>query len=435
MSLHLIELQDHALSVRTPDAVLARSPGFANIAGGAPLFGDAARARARLHPREHFNQFWSQLNLDPLIVKNKFFRHAADLAHSHLAELTQALVMPEGAVIAAPSSYNRNQLAVLLGIVKQCSFAATGLVDLALLQAATTGSAECIIIDLQLHQAVLSRFATREGYLVKEQTIAVPFAGLVTLQEAWTGLITEEFITQSRFDPLHAAESDQYVHDRLEQWIAATLDNDKALLEINMKGVVHQALVTRAQLEQRAQPVYERIARELAGLRSANTDLIVRESQFHLPGLAQRLTGLRPLDDDAAMVACVQHFDYIRRPADRLQFITRLPLVGSAQSAPIGVTRQPSHVLFKHRALPLAAGKLLFGTPPADLTGARVLQLPFSGYVALVRTARGVQLEVHASTSVLCNGKPAQDGQILALGDTLQLPDTELRLIVVEQGA
>lgn len=438
MSAHLIELHDHAISVHTRDAVLARSPGFANIAGGNPVFGEAARLQARLHPREHFNQFWSQLSLDPLAVKNKYFRHTADLAHRHLATLTQPLQIAGDAVIAAPGSYNRTQLAVLLGIVKQCAFSATGLVDLSLLQAAGSPADDCIIVDLQLHQAMLSSFRKTDGHLVKERGVTVPFAGLLALHEAWTGLITDEFILQSRFDPLHTAETDQFVYDNLEQWIAASLTNDKVLLEINLKGAVHQARVARAQFEQRAETVFARIAKELAGLRGPATAVHIRASQLQLPGLVQSIPGLLALNDEVLMATCLQHLDYIRRPADKLQFITRLPLTGLV-SAPPPQPRLPTHVLFNHKALPLPSGRLLFGSPPAGLDSIRVLPLAvasgFSGAAALVRTAHGVQLELHTKVPVFCNGVPALNGQPLVLGDTLQLGQgSELQLIVVEPG-
>jgi hypothetical protein len=440
VSLHLIELHDHGVSVRAPDhTLLVRSPGFANIASGSPVFGDAARQRARLHPREHFTQFWSQLNLDPLPVKHRQIRHAADLAHGHLAALTQPLHMNDGAIIGAPGTYNRNQLAVLLGIVKQLPFDAVGLVDLALLQAAASGAEESAILDLQLHQAVLSRFRRVDGHLTREQVVAVPFAGLVALQEAWTSLITEEFILQSRFDPLHTAETDQYVYDRLEQWIGMLLEQDRALLEINMKGTVHQAWLERAQLEQRAQAVYARIAAELASLRGPGTALHVRAQHLYLPGLAQSFPGVIALDDDAAMAACVQHLDYIRRPPDRLQFITRLPLTDAAPIAAPQPVRRPTHVLFNHSALPLPAGRIVFGSAPQDLQGARVVPLPSTntgdGGIALVRGARGLQLELHTAVPVTVNGAPAQHDQMLSLGDTVRIGDTELRLILVEQGA
>ena len=57
--MHLITLQDHDVRVLTPDDLLARSPGFAHIAGTDPVFGEAARQQARLHPRLSFNQFWA----------------------------------------------------------------------------------------------------------------------------------------------------------------------------------------------------------------------------------------------------------------------------------------------------------------------------------------------------------------------------------------
>lgn len=439
MSAHLIELHDHAISVRSQDAVLARSSGFANIAGGTPVFGEAARLQARLHPREHFNQFWSQLSLDPLAVKNKYFRHSADLAHRHLATLTDPLQIAGDTVIAVPGSYSRTQLAVLLGIVKQCAFAATGLVDQALLQAAGSPADDCIIVDLQLHQAMLSSFRKTGGHLVKDRVVTVPFAGLLALHEAWTGLITDEFILQSRFDPLHTAETDQFVYDNLERWIAATVANDSVQLEINLKGTMHQARLARVQFEERVQPVFARIAKELAGLRGPDTAMHMRASQLQLPGLAQSIPGLLALDGAVLMEACLQHMDYIRRPSDKLQFITRLPLAGRV-SAPPPLPRMPTHVLFNHRALPLTPGRLVFGTPPAGLDRIRVLPLPvedgFSGAVALVSTTQGVQLELHTKVAVTCNGLPAQSGQALVLGDTLQLGrGSKLRLIVVEPGA
>jgi hypothetical protein len=436
---HLIELRDHDLRVRSEQELLARAPGFANIAGKAPVFGDAARRQARLYPREHFNQFWSQLSLDPLAVKNRHFRHAADLAYGQLADLTRAYGLEHGAIIAVPSSWTRAQLAVLLGIVKQCSFKVAGLIDLSVLMAAGSPAADSVILDLQLHQAVLTRLRKENGVLVKESVVTVPYAGLLALQEAWTGLVTEEFIRQSRFDPLHNAETDQFIHDNLEPWIASTLAQDSVALEINLKGTLHQARLTRAQLEQRAQTVYARIAKELAALTGSETVLHVAASQLHLPGFLQRFPGAVALDDEATMALCLKHVEHIQRPDHNLQFITRLPLEGKVTVAAPQV-RQPTHVLFNHRALPLPAGRLVFGAPPADLADARVLSLPasagFSGAIAVLRTPRGVLLELHTEAPVSCNGAAARNGQTLALGDTLKLgQDTQLQFIVVEQVA
>jgi hypothetical protein len=59
----------------------------------------------------------------------------------------------------------------------------------------------------------------------------------------------------------------------------------------------------------------------------------------------------------------------------------------------------------------------------------------FSGAISLLRTNKGVQLEIHTAEPVLHNGQPAQNGQMLVLGDGLQLGQSALtlQLIVVEQ--
>lgn len=435
---HLIELKDPGISVRNQNEVLARSPGFANIANKEPVFGEEARQLARLHPRQNFNQFWTQLSLDPLVLKNPHFRHAADLAHSHLDQLTKGLDFEHGAIIAAPSNYNRNQLGVLLGIAKQLPFAPVGLVDIALLEAAGSEAPEAIIIDLQLHQAVLTSFRHAEGYLVKDRVVLVPASGLLALQDAWTSMIADEFIRQSRFDPHHNAETEQFVYNELPQWITASQRQNELLLEINHKGTVHQARLTRDHFDQRARSVFTRIARELEMLRTPASALHTAAANLSLPGLSQFLPGLIALDEDSTMAACVRHLKQIRRQPDSLSFVTRLPLdkAASAAAAPVQF-RIPTHVLFRHKAIALPTGRLLFGTPPANLDCARVVPIPELanvGAVALVRSQRGVKLEIHDEVPVLLNGRAASTDQNLGLGDLLSIGPqaTDLQLITVE---
>ena len=434
---HLIELKDSAIGIRNTEAELARSPGFANIANKAPVFGEDARQMARLHPRQSFNQFWAQLSLDPLVLKNRFFRHNADLAHSHLQILTQDIDLGDGAILAVPSHYNRNQLAVLLGIVKQCHFDAVGLVDLSLLQAGASEAESCIIIDLQLHQCVLSSFRRVGEHLVRDHVVQIPASGLLTLQDAWCNMITDEFIRQCRFDPHHNAETEQYIYNQLPQWIEYSARDNEVLAEINHKGTVHQAHLTREQFDQHGKALYLRIARELDTLRTPETTVHTSAANLALPGLSLHLPGLVTLDDDSSVSTCMHYLDHIRRPSDSLPFITRLPLVENAMSVPLLQTRQATHVLFRHRALPLPAGRLLFGTAPTGLDCARVVpvpELPAGQALALTRGTRGAKLELHGAAPQLGDGNSATDGQPLPLGSLLRLTPKgpDLQLITVE---
>ncbi len=437
----LIELQDNNICVRDHDIVLVRSPGFASIAGSVPVFGEAAREQARQHPRHSFNQFWSQLSLDPLIIKNKHFRHTADLAYSHLDSLTKPLNLDNGVVLGVPSNYSRTQLSVLLGIVKQYAFDTVGLVDLALLQAAgvqaVSQSDECIIIDMQLHQTVLTSFRKVDGHLLKERVVQVPFSGLIALQDGWVNMITDAFITQSRFDPQRDAESEQFIANQLGNLITSSRSNNELLLEINLKGTIHQARMTRENFEQKSQTIFARINKELSELRTPASEVYIAAGHMNLPGLTQAITGLIAMDDDVAITSCRQHIEHIKGGSGGLQFVTRLPLEKSAVgNTPATQARLPSHVVIQHRALMIPFGRLTIGSGPADLESARVMPLglsDFSGAIALVRNNKGLQLELHTSSEVLHNGQPARSGQSLAMGDNLRLGKNELQLIIVEQ--
>lgn len=442
MTPHLIEIQDRSICIRNAGDVVARSPGFVSIAGDKPVFGDAALEQARLNPRFSFNHFWSQLSLDSLPFKSKHFRHTADMAYSHLDSMTRPLGIEHGAVLAVPSNYTRSQLGVLLGLIKQCAFEPVGLVDLALLQAAASNANDCIVIDLQLHQAVLSRFVRSGGHLIKDRVVPVPFAGLLALQDAWINMVCEEFVRQSRFDPRQNAEAEQYVANHLRRWMAQSASGLDMLAEINLKGSVHQAHLTHEQFELRVQPLFARINAELNELRHPDSALHVATSQVGLPGLMRCIPALIALDDDLVAANSLQHLGAIKRPGDNLQFVTRLPLASTAATTGTasGVqSRIPTHVVLQHRAIALPAGKLTFGTPAVAAGSARIVPVDtslFSGAISLQRGARGVLLELQGTTSVLCNGKPAADGQTLLIGDRLQLGDTnglELQMIVVEQ--
>jgi hypothetical protein len=434
---HLIELQDHSLSIRAPGEILAQSPGFASIAGKAPVFGEEARQIARLHPRESLNQFWGQLSMDPLGIKTPHFRHTADIAHSHLQALTRDVDFEHGAILGVPSSYSRNQLGVLLGIVRQCPFNAVGLVDLALLQAAGSEADECIVIDLQLHQAVLTRFQRLDGMLVKDKVTPVPAAGLLALQDAWTNMITDEFLRQSRFDPKHNAETEQYLYNQLENWIDSCRSNNELQVELNHKGTVYQAQLAYDQFIQRSRNVYARIVKELEVLKARETALHIRTSHLHLPGLTLNIPGLIALDEDITLATCLQHLDHIRRPADNLQFITKLPVAKSIAltSAAALPARLPTHVLMEHKAVALPSGKIAFGKPASTLNLARVVPLPAGtrGSVVIERQPRAVVATASAEAGLMCNGAPLETSQPLQLGDVLAWPNgPTLQLITVE---
>jgi hypothetical protein len=432
---NLLELKDTLLCLRSAQGVLASAPGVASIAHKEPLFGEAAQQIARLFPHQNFNQFWQQLSLDPLLIKTKLFRHHADLAYAQLQQLCQGHNLSDGVVVAAPSYYSRAQLSVLLGILKQCPFKTLALVDHQLLQAASTGAADCVLLDLQLHQAVLTSFRVVDGMLQKDRVLQVPSAGLLALHEAWSSAVVAAFLQQSRFDPTHSAETEQYIATQLPTWLHASNAQTELLIELNHKGKVYQARLQHAQFIEQSKALYARVERELVQLRGPQSALYGQASLLALPGLASAFAGIATLADDAALTASLQHKAALLKPAEALRFITKLPL--AAVNGGAGSLRQPTHMLYQHEAIALPQGKLLLGTPRTTASSAgayaRVVRLPdFTGAVVLQRTLRGLSLDASDVESLRCNGTTVQPGHELTLGDTLQVGPHVFKFIAVE---
>jgi len=429
MSVHIIELNDRNVRLRRRDDILVQSPGFANVVDKQPIFGDDARRVARLHPRQTYTQFWSQLSLDPLINSNTHFRHQADLAFSHLNAISAQHALKEEVIFAVPSNYNRNQLSILLGLVKSCPFDAVGLVDMPVLIAGNAGTNELTVyLDIQLHQSVLTTFSNRDGKVMRDKVVQIPGTGLLALYDAWANMVTDEFIKQSRFDPQHNAETEQFVHNQLDEWIGKVLRDNEILMEINNKGSVYQARVNSGHFEQRTRQIFGRIKTELDTLMGSDYALHVPRAQSQLPGLGLYLGNIQGIDDDLLLDNCLQHLEHIKGDPDALSFITSLPTVGAVKktvSAAPQAAHAASHVLVGHKAYAIPATfRVDNGSIEADSQGS--LRVSHNG--------SGVALDYPDTGAISINGAPISADSALKSGDLISLTgaNPSLQLIQVE---
>jgi hypothetical protein len=439
VSTHVIELNDRNLRLRNHDDILVQSPGFANIADKKPRFGEEARRIARLQPRQTFTQFWSQLSLDPLANANDHFRHHADLAFAHLNEIASQHNLKDDVIFAVPSNYNRNQLSILLGLVQSCEFDAVGLVDLPLLVAGYASNQEMTVyMDIQLHQSVLTTFTAGDGKFTRDKVVQIPGTGLLALHDAWANMVTDEFIKQSRFDPQHNAETEQYVYNQLENWIAEALRDNEILMEINNKGSVFQARVNRGHFEQRTRNVFGRIKTELEGLAGGQFALHLPDHHASLPGLGLYLNNIHAVEESRLMENLLRHADHIKGKPGSLSFVTSLPadMSTAVKTAVDSDNYVPSHVLINNKAFTLPAS-LAYGPMNGSNSSSGVIQVAAvggSGEIRLSLSGEGAVLDYQGEGSIELNGSKAAARESLKLGDVIKLPgaNTTLRLIQVE---
>jgi hypothetical protein len=374
VSLAVLELNDAELVIGDAGGVLARSPGFAHLVPERIVVGEAARSRSRLDPRRTISQFWLRLGTEPLHQVTPHARHHADLAYHQLLHLHELAGKPAELLLAVPGSFGREQLAILLGIAERCPFRAAGLVDSALAAASTVAlPGAALHLELQLHQSVLSRLVREDGMLVRGEVRTVPGTGLAQLQERWARRAAAAFIQQTRFDPLHAAATEQQLCDRLPAWLAALSAEDDVSAELQHGPNRYRATLRAAEMLDAVHPVYQQLLEALAR-DGGDGAMLLGPHAARLPRLAERIPGAIALDADAAIRGALQHAALIRGTERALRFITRLPArpaapaattaLPTATASPVGAMQPPApaavptHLVAGTRALRLSPGTL-----------------------------------------------------------------------------
>jgi hypothetical protein len=463
-----LELNDAgviAVRDRVDSAVaIPASPGYAVVDGAAIVTGDDARLRSRLKPRFTHTRFWDALDTSPLSRPFPNTLSRADLAHAHLQQIWNDVRGRDRsvteAVLAVPGWYSLEQLGLILGMAQACEMAVNGMIDSALASAAGTkdprasARAQVVHLDLHLHRIAAARIS-RDNHLVREETVVDDGAGLIPLYDAWATFVAQAFVRQTRFDPLHSAQSEQTLYNHLPAWLDSLLDADEASVSMSSSGKRHSVTLTRAQLVSSASPYYDPIAALAVSVMPAGDPglLLVSHRLGALPGLVERLTRdvadelvvLAPEAAAAGALAYEKHGPSSPKDEGALTFLTRLHLnEHGAPTAPEPMVerpandaRSPTHVLYDGVAHPLDPEPFLLGVSIPE--GRRGLNLigetaGVSRYHCSIYRANGrFVVEDHSKFGSFLNGRRVHERAPLSAGDKLRLgsPGVEVQLIEV----
>ncbi len=473
-----LELHDAGLlTVDESGAIGPVSPGYALWDGGDVVTGQAALGRAREAPRFAHHRFWQDLDTEPLGRPFPSDLSPADLAHAHLSEIHRSL--PDGVrqlLLAVPGCFSARQLGLILGIARACRLPVAGMVDAAVAATPVAAAAaghpghRFLHLDLHLHRAVLTELAMstppggaqeRQATVVRRRVKVDAEVGLVALQDAWARRIAELFVHATRFDPLHAAASEQILYNRMPRWLDAMRSRELIEVSLGPAGQERTIELTRPDMVSAADACYDRL-RELALslMRTGESiTLLLAPGVAELPGLARRLDGLRgvttvPLPAGAAAAGALLVRDQIRAagapaagasdPASSLPFVTRIsfeappeqwpPEEPAAAAVLEPAPRRPTHLVHDGLAYPLTGGSFHLGRA---LGGAHGLELErLAGGVSrqhctLVQRGGELVVEDHSTHGSFVNGERVDGQATLEIGDRLRLGDVELLLIAV----
>ncbi len=448
MTLLAAHLNDAGLAFTDGERILCREPGFALLEDDGLVTGRQAWACASLKPRRIQNAFWMNLSTEPLADAR--FRHlsAADIASNQLETLWARVARPgDRLALAVPEYMDNASLGLLLGIAMELDIPVVGMVDAAV--AATRReyvNAVPVHVDLSLHRAMLTRLS-QDGQVQYERSAVVDEAGMLDLYDIWLRMIAETFVQQSRFDPLHTAETEQALRDSILDWLATAASRDKVAMEIEYRGITHRAEIESLEFVSAATPVYQAIVSNLRALCRAGDmpALQLSDRAARMPGLADTLTArvggeIFVLEPGATARGLARRCP-AGRPGSAVSLLRHLPwdqarvevrIEGGQQGA------QPTHVLFDDTATPVGTGTLVLGTQPAD--GEHWLDIGqdapgVSRRHCTIGTNNGQCVVTdHSRYGTFLNGHRIDGSAALQSGDVIRVgtPGVELRMIIVE---
>ena len=394
MSIAIIEINDCGLCCGNAQGEIFVSPGYALVTKQGITTGNAALEKAYLQPQQSFNQYWRQLNLSPLSSPTPQARHNADLAYAQLLQLHQESGSPEEIIFATPGSFDRDQLSIVLGLAKASPFKTLGLVDSAVAAASQLNTSlaknnQLLHLDIQLHQLVLTRLSV-DNHIERTDVDVMTDIGLTTFYDNWARYIADQFIQQYRYDPLHTAQGEQQLYDSLPSWLEKINDHQELAVSLDSPQGSYRLNLNRNALLASNQGKLEQLQQKLDSLLGQNDTLIASHRTNLLPGLATQLGTVNTLPANAAVLGCLENIDSIKGSEENIHFVTQIPNQKSSSSPkieehqsapvisvpeikesdskikpetqpevkPIADRREPTHVLYQHRAQ--AIGDVLF---------------------------------------------------------------------------
>lgn len=450
MSLLAFHLNDAAISIHDADRVLYREPGFALLEDEGLTTGNDAFSQARLKPRFIHNHYWSELRTEPL--SDRRFQHlsAADIVSRQLEQMWQR-VTGDAVVVAVPAYMETASLGLFLGIAAELEIPVAGMVDAAV--AATRREYQGAVpvhVDLGLHSAILTRLS-QAGHVQVDRAEIIDDCGVIALYDAWIRQIAEAFVQQSRFDPLHTAETEQMLQDRLKDWLIAAAAGETVQMDIEYRGIDHRAEMESLELVATAAPVYHRIVSNLRALYRADETpaLQLSDRAARMPGLADILTArvggeLYVQEPGATARGLLARCGDMRPGQGAVSLVRKLPwdqapVAAPADNAPRH-SGQPTHALFNDRAYAIDGEPLVLGTQTGGATRSIELQQDMPGvsrqHCALQQENGQCIIRDYSRYGTFLNGHRIEDSAVLQVGDLVRLgtPGYELRLITTETG-
>ncbi len=453
MSAAVLQLDDTRITLASraaPGEPVYAEPAFCWIDGDQLRTGNEAFAVLRQRPREVKDQYVFRLTTQPLADRRFSRLTPADL----LAEQIESAISrmphkPSELVICAPGYMGAPQLGIVLGICQSLGLPVVGLCDqvIAATRSAATGLA-LLQVNLGLHAAIVSvvdQTENNEAQLLRHDVIEN--AGVLALRTAVLQTIAAEFVKQSRFDPLHNAQTEQLLEDRLDSWLALAESDEQVECALTHAGADHRAVIPALDLLAAFSSRYQLIVDGIRAAHGSGQSLVVQlgHAAARFPGLEATIkarTGATTvcLEADAATIGAAARYDDVKASGGS-RLVSLLPLDAQPMSVMPSSdalhAKAPTHLLATSEAFAIQTQAISIGS--GELDAPRRLQVAGSA-AGVSRNHCTVKIERgqcvvsdHSRYGTFLNGNRINGSAILQTGDVLRVgtPGIEYALIRV----
>jgi hypothetical protein len=446
-----IHLNDADITVFDGERLVYREPGYAWLGETRLTTGNEAFAHSRIDPRRIQHRYWSELTVTPFSDNRFSHLSAADLASTQLEHVwKQCGAGVDELVVAVPAYMTTENLGLFLGIASELDLPVVAMVDAAV--AATRREykdAVPVHVDLSLHQVSLSRLA-QPGMTQTDKTEMLPDAGINALYDLWLRTLSEAFVQQSRFDPLHTAKTEQMLLDGLAGWLRQASSKGHVSMELESGGRTYTAEIESLALIGAAAPVYQQIARMLRTLYRAEDQpaIQVTDRVSRMPGLTDMLTArvggeVFVLEPGATVRGALARCRGSSNAATGVSLLRQLPWDQSsvdigAHSTERNAAGVPTHLLFGHSAYEIGNLPLVLGSQEGADDRFVALESEMPGvsrrHCALARKNGQCVLEDYSRYGTFLNGHRIDGTSVLQVGDSLRIgsPGYEFELITTD---
>ena len=267
-------------------------------------------------------------------------------------------------------------------------------------------------IDLQLHQTVLTKIQSdSETRVLDSQNIKN--VNMLSIEKNIEKIISDELISQSRFDSHHNAETEQLLYNKLSEVISALENNSSYGLEIEYHGHTHQAIINQEPIREALTPLYSAIEESI----DKSSSVILNHFLHSLPGCKDYFHSALIIEKESVFNSMQKYSEFISSTADDLNYLTSLPNIGNQSS--INKNEKPreiTHILIDNHAV--------------ALNGQQFKNDSYSIYY----TEHQYWLKANPDKDIYLNGNKVDLDAGLQLGDEIRIANQSLsnRLICVD---